>query len=119
MADKVKKAADGPETNDIGLDVQPPTESCMDEKCPWHGTLPVRGTQLSGTVVSAKQQGTVVVEREYLKFLPKYERYEKRTSRYLAHAPPCMQAKAGDKVGIMECRPLSKRVSFVVVENRK
>ena len=119
MADKVKRAADGPEANDIGLDVQPPTESCKDEKCPWHGTLPVRGTQLSGTVVSAKQQGTVVIEREYLKYIPKYERYEKRTSRYLAHAPPCMQAKAGDQVGIMECRPLSKRVSFVVVENKK
>jgi len=119
MADKVKGAADSPEVNDIGLDVQPPAESCKDGNCPWHGTLPVRGTQLTGTVKSAKMQGTVVVEREYLKYIPKYERYEKRTSRYLAHAPPCMQAKAGDQVGIMECRPLSKRVSFVVVENRK
>ena len=119
MAEKVKKAAGADEVNDIGLDVQPPAESCKDTECPWHGELPVRGTQLSGTVVSAKMQGTVVVEREYLKYLPKYERYEKRTSRYLAHSPPCMQAKAGDEVGIMECRPLSKRVSFVVVENRK
>ena len=119
MAEKVKKAAEGEKANDIGLDVEPPAESCKDGNCPWHGTLPVRGTQLSGTVVSAKMQGTVVVEKEYLKYIQKYERYEKRTSKYLAHAPPCMQAKAGDKVGIMECRPLSKRVSFVVVENRK
>lgn len=119
MADKVKKAEVAQATNDIGLDVQPPEGSCEDGNCPWHGTLPVRGTQLSGIVVSAKMQGTVVVEREHLKYLPKYERYEKRSSKYLAHAPPCMQAKAGDEVGIMECRPLSKRVSFVVVENRK
>lgn len=119
MAEKVKKAAGDKEVNDIGLDVKPPAESCKDSECPWHGTLPVRGTQLTGTVVSAKMQGTVVVEREYLKYLPKYERYEKRSSRYLAHSPPCMQSKAGDEVGIMECRPLSKRVSFVVVENRK
>ena len=119
MADKVKVEADGQEMNDIGLDVQPPAERCDDDECPWHGTLPVRGTQLSGTVVSAKMQGTVVIEKEYVKYVPKYERYEKRTSRYLAHAPPCMQAKVGDEVGIMECRPLSKRVAFVVVENRK
>lgn len=119
MADKVKVEAEAQDTNDIGLDVQPPAERCDDEECPWHGALPVRGAQLSGTVVSAKMQGTVVVEKEYLKYVPKYERYEKRTSRYLAHAPPCMQAKVGDEVGIMECRPLSKRVAFVVVENRK
>jgi small subunit ribosomal protein S17 len=119
MADKVKEAADSPETNDIGLDVSPPEERCDDEYCPWHGTLPVRGTQLNGTVVSSKMQGTIVVEREYLKYVPKFERYEKRTSKYLAHAPPCMKAKDGDEVTIMECRPLSKRIAFVVVENRK
>jgi small subunit ribosomal protein S17 len=119
MADKVKDAADEAETNDIGLDVTPPAERCDDEYCPWHGTLPVRGTQLKGSVVSAKMQGTVVVEREYLRYVPKYERYEKRTSKYLAHSPPCMKAEIGDEVTIMECRPLSKRVAFVMVENRK
>jgi ribosomal protein S17 len=30
-----------------------------------------------------------------------------------------MKAKDGDEVTIMECRPLSKRIAFVVVENRK
>jgi small subunit ribosomal protein S17 len=64
-------------------------------------------------------QGTVVVEREYMRRLPKYERLEKRTSRYLAHAPACLQAKVGDEVLIMECRPLSKRVSYVIVENKE
>ncbi len=119
MADKSKEAGDKPKANDIGLDVVPPMESCEDIHCPFHGKLPVRGTVLSGTVVSAKMQGTVVVEREHLKFVPKYERYEKRTSKYLAHSPPCQLAKLGDKVSIMECRPLSKRVSYVVIENRK
>ena len=51
--------------------------------------------------------------------VPKYERYEKRTSRYLAHSPPCFQVKIGDELSIMECRPLSKRVSYVVIENKK
>jgi small subunit ribosomal protein S17 len=110
MARKKEAAAN------IGLDVEPPKGTCTDSNCPFHGELPVRGTVLSGTVVSTKMQGTVAIEREHLKYVPKYERYEKRTSRYLAHSPPCMDAKTGDKVSIMECRPLSKRVSYVVVE---
>jgi len=54
-----------------------------------------------------------------MRYVQKYERYEKRTSKYLAHAPPCLQAKAGATVTIMECRPLSKRVSYVMIENKK
>jgi small subunit ribosomal protein S17 len=118
MADKVKKTAK-PASRDIGLDVQAPATACKDGHCPFHGQLSVRGTVLSGTVVSTKMQGTVVIERRYMRYLPKFERYEKRTSKYLAHAPPCQQTKLGDKVSIMECRPLSKRVSYVVIENRK
>ncbi len=103
----------------IGLDVEPPEGTCEDRNCPFHGELPVRGTVLTVTVVSTKMQGTVAVQREHLKYIPKYERHEKRTSRYLAHVPPCMQIKAGDRVSIMECRPLSKRVSYVVIEKKR
>ena len=49
-------------------------------------------------------------------YVPKYERYEKRTSIYAAHCPPCIKTKIGDKVRIAECRPLSKTVSFVAIE---
>jgi small subunit ribosomal protein S17 len=117
MAEKAKKPA-VPSARDIGIDVEPPKAECKDHHCPFHGRLSVRGTLLSGEVVSTKMQGTVVVLREHLKYLPKYERYEKRTSRYLAHAPPCFQTKMGDWVSIMECRPLSKKVSYVVIENK-
>ena len=110
MARKKEAAAN------IGLDVEPPKSTCTDTNCPFHGELPVRGAVLTGTVVSTKMQGTVAIEKEYLKYVPKYERYEKRTSKYLAHSPPCIDAKMGDKVSIMECRPLSKRVSYVVIE---
>ncbi|RLF35725.1 MAG: 30S ribosomal protein S17 [Thermoplasmata archaeon] len=101
---------------DIGLDVPIPEEECDDKNCPFHGTLPVRGQILEGEVVSDKMEKTVVVKREYLHYLPKYERYEKRTSKYLVHAPPCLKVKVGDKVKIAECRPLSKAVSFVVIQ---
>jgi small subunit ribosomal protein S17 len=118
MADKIKKSATTKSSaRDIGLDVEKPKGACKDSHCPFHGQLSIRGTVLSGTVVSTKMQTTVAVEREYMRYLPKFERYEKRTSKYLAHAPPCLQTKIGDKVRIMECRPLSKRVSYVVIEN--
>jgi len=101
---------------DIGYDVKTPEASCSDSKCPFHGTLPVHGKILQGTVVSDKMQGTVVVQVDYLHYVPKYERYEKRKSRIMAHNPECINAKKGDKVKIGECRPLSKTKSFVVIE---
>jgi small subunit ribosomal protein S17 len=71
---------------------------------------------LEGKVVSARAQKTAIVEREYFHYVPKYERYERRRSRIPAHNPPCINAKAGDKVKIVECRRLSKAKSFVIIE---
>ncbi len=101
---------------DIGLDVSTPQKDCSDPNCPFHGTLPVRGQVFDCTVVSDKMDNTVVVMREFEKRATKYERFEKRQSKIHAHNPPCMEAKAGDRVRIAECRPLSKTKSYVVVE---
>ena len=101
---------------DIGYDVKPPEKECNDPNCPFHGTLPVRGKILEGNVVSSKMHKTVIVERNYLHFIPKYERYERRRSRIAAHNPPCIDTKKGDKVKIAECRPLGKTKHFVVIE---
>ncbi|MCD6383120.1 MAG: 30S ribosomal protein S17 [Thermoplasmata archaeon] len=110
-----KKAAPKVKYRDIGVDVPPPDRECNDPNCPFHGTLSVRGQIIDAVVVSTKMQGTVVVQRERLHYIPKYERYEKRTSKYFAHWPPCIDLEVGDRVKIMECRPLSKHVSFVVI----
>jgi small subunit ribosomal protein S17 len=102
--------------SNIGFDVTAPAEPCEDVNCPFHGTLSVRGQILDGTVVSDKTARTVVVQREYLKYVPKYERYEKRRAKLHAHNPDCVAAKMGDRVSIAECRPLSKTKSFVVIQ---
>ena len=107
------------EIRDIGIDVVPPTMECNDPNCPFHGSLPVRGQTIDVVVESVKMNGTVVVERNYLKYQHKYERYEKRTNKYSAHAPSCLDLKVGDKVKIAECRPLSKTVAFVVIEKKE
>ncbi len=101
---------------DIGIDVIPPEDSCDDTICPFHGTLPVRGRIIEGVVVRDKMDKSIVVKREFMRFIPKYERYEKRTRIYTAYNPECIKASTGEKVKIMECRPLSKTKSFVVIE---
>jgi len=100
----------------IGAQVKTPTKKCEDPYCPFHGSLSVRGRLLEGTVVADKMLGTVIVRRDYAHYIPKYLRSERRHSSIPAHNPPCIGAKAGDKVKIMECRPLSKTISFVVIE---
>ena len=93
-----------------------PRKTCNDQNCPFHGTLSVRGRVLDGVVISAKMDKTVVVRRDYLDYVPKLKRYERRRSRISAHNPPCINAREDDRVKIAECRPISKTVSFVVVE---
>jgi len=101
----------------IGLPgVEPPEKECDDPNCPFHGTLSVRGIVLEGVVVSDKMDKTVVVEREYLHYVRKFRRYERRRSKIHAHNPPCINAKKGDRVLIAETRPISKTVSFEVVK---
>ncbi len=100
----------------IGFDVPLPSKECTDKNCPFHGTLSVRGQLIDGTVVSDRATRSVVVRREYFKYVPKYERYEKRRSKLHAHNPACIAAKMGDRVSIAECRPLSKTKSFVVIQ---
>lgn len=71
---------------------------------------------MEGKVVSSKMSGTITVERGHLHYVKKYMRYERRRSKILAHSPPCLELKDGDRVRIVECRPVSKEVSFVAIE---
>lgn len=76
----------------------------------------MRGRFLDGLVISAKMDKTAIVRRDYLQYVPKFRRYERRHSHIPAHNPPCLDAKTGDTVKIAECHPISKTVSFVIVE---
>jgi small subunit ribosomal protein S17 len=100
----------------IGLEAARPKESCSSVKCPWHGSLKIRGRIFQGTVRSSKASETAVVEWNYYNYLHKYERYERRRTSVIAHNPRCIAAKTGDIVRIGECRPLSKAKRFVIFE---
>lgn len=107
-----------PQPRNIGVDVPLPTRATDDPNCPFYGNLKVRGQMIVGRIVSTKMERTVLVEREIQHFNKKFERYERRTRRYPAHLPGSLDAKLGDEVLIMECRPISKTKAFVVVHNR-
>ena len=55
---------------------------------------------------------TLVIRREYLHFIPKYARYEKRHKNLSAHVSPAFRVEEGDQVTVGQCRPLSKTVSL-------
>jgi small subunit ribosomal protein S17 len=100
----------------MSLTFKKPKKTCDDINCPFHGELSVRGRVLEGVVVSAKMDKTVIVERDYLSYVSKFRRYQRRRSRIPSHNPPCIDVKEGDRVIIAESRPISKTVVFVVVE---
>ena len=102
--------------NNIGISATAPANKCSDPKCPWHGRLPIRGRIFVGEVKSARAPKTAVVEWNFVHYIPKYERYERRHSRVSAYNPECVAAKKGDMVRIAECKPVSKTKSFAVIE---
>ncbi len=69
--------------------------------------------KLVGTVVSNKMDKTVVVRVERLVQDERYKKYVRRYSRFMAHdeANAC---DVGDKVQIIEHRPISKRKRWMV-----
>ncbi len=84
--------------------------------CPVHGSLRTRGMTFKGTIASARAPKTAVIEVQYLRRVPKYERYEKLRSKIHAHVPECMAVAEGDVVEIAECRKVSKTKAHVVVK---
>jgi small subunit ribosomal protein S17 len=71
-------------------------------------------SQKVGTVASDKMVKTVVVRVDRLVRHRKYRRYVRRTSKFMAHDE--LGATVGDKVRIVETRPLSARKRWRVVE---
>ncbi|GJC88362.1 40S ribosomal protein S11-B [Colletotrichum liriopes] len=85
------------------------------KKCPFTGQVSIRGRILTGTVVSTKMHRTLIIRREYLHYIPKYARYEKRHKNLAAHVSPAFRVEEGDQVTVGQCRPLSKTVRFNVL----
>ena len=105
-------------TRNIGLPVKElkkkPNEN--ENNNPFNGSLSIRGKIFEGIVINAKAKGTVVIERESLIEFSKFKRFGRSKNKIHAHVPSNLDIQEGDHVVAAECRPISKSVSFVVVE---
>ena len=73
---------------------------------------------LKGTVTSAKNNKTIVVEVTRKFKHPFYEKVIKRSKKYHAHDETDL-LKVGDKVSIEETRPISKLKTWKVISSGK
>ena len=71
--------------------------------------------QVVGVVVSDRMQKSVVVEVERLVKHPLYKKYIRRRTRLMAHDEE-NTAHVGDRVELVETRPLSKRKSWRLLQ---
>lgn len=106
----------------IGLGFKTPKEAIegtyVDKKCPFTGNVSIRGRILKALVVSHKMKRTIIVRRDYLQYISKYRRFEKRHRNMAVHVSPCfINVQEGDEVTIGQCRPLAKTVRFNVLEH--
>lgn len=90
--------------------------NCNDAKCPFHGSISLRGALFTGKVISAKERKSAVVAIDYTRKVRKYERLEKRRSKLHCHVPSCLLVKEGDVVEVSECRKLSKTKAHVITK---
>jgi small subunit ribosomal protein S17 len=105
-------------TRDIGLKVKEPKEVCADKHCPFHGNLSIRGKLFDGKVTGSKARQTITLQKDAPIYFSKFKRYARGTSTIHAHVPECINVETGNHVLTAECRPISKSVSYVVVEVR-
>ena len=107
-------------TRNIGLPVKESNGKITDNEKnnPFNGTLSIRGKIFEGTVINAKANGTVVIQKESPIYFKKFKRFGRSKNKIHAHVPSNINVEEGDYVIAAECRPISKSVSFVVVEVR-
>ena len=102
------------------ISVAPPVQETEKSATEESATVTANGKQRGnraekiGIVSSDKMQKTVVVRVDRLVKHPIYRRYVRKTKKFMAHDE--IGAKIGDKVKIMETRPLSARKRWRVIE---
>ena len=89
-------------TRTVGLGFKTPKAAVeggyIDKKCPFTGNVNIRGRILKGVVVSTKMTRTVVIRRDYLRFVRKYRRCVQCSvcmcPPAAAHSSPCAGLRA-------------------------
>ena len=79
----------------VGLGFKVPADAIqseyVDKKCPFTGNVSIRGRILKGLVLSTKMKNAVIVRRDYLHYVKKYQRYQKHHRNIAAHCSPALK----------------------------
>ena len=70
----------------------------VDKKCPFTSSVSIRGKVFKGIVISTKMHRTIIIRKDYLHYVKKYNRYEKRHKNLAVHCSPAFDVKEGDIV---------------------
>merc|ERR1712159_562855 len=104
----------------VGLGIKTPRTAIdgtyVDKKCPWTGNVNIRGKLITGTIKTTKMKNTVIIRKDYLHYIKKYNRFEKRHKNTTVNVSPAFRLKQGDEILAGQCRPISKTVRFNVLK---
>merc|ERR1712191_14826 len=94
----------------VGLGFKTPREAIegtyIDKKCPFTGDVSIRGRILTGVVQKMKMMRTIVIRRDYLHYIKKYNRFEKRHRNMSVHLSPCFRdVEQGDLLLLASADP--------------
>jgi small subunit ribosomal protein S11e len=118
---KAKRASKSRYYKSVGLGFRTPKAAVqgrfIDKKCPFTGNVSIRGRLMRAVVHSTKCPRSIVIRRDYLHSIQKYQRYEKRHKNFTVHCSPAFEPRVGDEVIVGNCRPLSKTIRYNVLQH--
>ena len=76
-------------TRNIGLPVKESKKKIEENEKnnPFNGTLSIRGKIFEGTVINAKANGTIVIQKESPIYFKKFKRFGRSKNKIHAHVP--------------------------------
>jgi len=87
-----------------------------DAKIETKKNLSVRGKLIEAKIIRMKSKKTAHVEVKTIKYIPKYERYLVKKSRFAVHVPDEITVAVGDTVLCGETRKISKTKSMIILK---
>jgi small subunit ribosomal protein S11e len=68
------------------------------------GNVNIRGKLITGVIKTTKMKNTVIIRKDYLHYIKKYNRFEKRHKNTPVHVSPAFRVRAGDEILAGQCR---------------
>ena len=67
-------------------------------RLPVAGNVNIRGKLITGVIKTTKMKNTIIIRKDYLHYIKKYNRFEKRHKNTPVHVSPAFRVKQGDEI---------------------